>query len=281
MPQLHHRDPSIIGLLGASPHISPLPESVEQITAGPPVFGSKPGLAISISSHVTPPQSPTSAKSPSGASTPTSVTSRRSRKSLHLEKGQVADMEFERPFYGLIVDGIHCHPNSVRVRTFFNRSRIFLLRFVVDPNSLPILRILTDASSSQTVSMPRRHCSSHIPEVLRHLSAMKVLDPHLQDGVYEWRDGQRYVKEGDRLYLEGTDTLAGRCGTNNWLRIPEFLLIEPLPPSVITLDKCVRNFSRFTGCSLGEAIKCATYNPAKSASVFIYRVLGNSPCLII
>jgi len=33
--------------------------------------------------------------------------------------------------------------------------------------------------------------------------------------------------------------------------------------SVVTLDKCVRNFSRFTGCSLGEAIKCATYNPAK------------------
>ena len=33
--------------------------------------------------------------------------------------------------------------------------------------------------------------------------------------------------------------------------------------SVVTLDKCIRNFSRFTGCSLGEAIKCATYNPAK------------------
>ena len=34
--------------------------------------------------------------------------------------------------------------------------------------------------------------------------------------------------------------------------------------SVVTLDKCIRNFSSFTGCSLGEAIKCATYNPAKS-----------------
>ena len=37
------------------------------------------------------------------------------RLGLHLEKGQVADLEFERPFYGLIVDGIHSHPNSVRV----------------------------------------------------------------------------------------------------------------------------------------------------------------------
>ena len=39
---------------------------------------------------------------------------------------------------------------------------------------------------------------------------MKILDPHLKDGVHEWRDGKRFVKEGDKLYLEGTDTLAGR-----------------------------------------------------------------------
>jgi N-acetylglucosamine-6-phosphate deacetylase len=39
---------------------------------------------------------------------------------------------------------------------------------------------------------------------------MKILDPHLKDGVHEWRDGKRFVKEGAKLYLEGTDTLAGR-----------------------------------------------------------------------
>ena len=32
--------------------------------------------------------------------------------------------------------------------------------------------------------------------------------------------------------------------------------------SVVTLDICVRNFANFTGCGLGQAIKCATYNPA-------------------
>ena len=42
-------------------------------------------------------------------------------------------------------------------------------------------------------------------------AAMKILDPHLKDGVHEWRDGKRFVKEGAKLYLEGTDTLAGRC----------------------------------------------------------------------
>ena len=39
---------------------------------------------------------------------------------------------------------------------------------------------------------------------------MKILDPNLHDGVHEWRDGKRFVKEGDKLYLEGTNTLAGR-----------------------------------------------------------------------
>ena len=71
---------------------------------------------------------------------------------------------------------------------------------------------------------------------------MKILDPNMPNGVYDWRYGRRVVKDGVRLYIEGTDTLAG---------------------SVVTLDTCVRNFARFTGCTLGEAIKCATYNPAK------------------
>ena len=44
----------------------------------------------------------------------------------------------------------------------------------------------------------------------RRYAAQKILDPHLQDGVYEWRDGKRFVKAGYKLYLEGTNTLAGR-----------------------------------------------------------------------
>ena len=71
---------------------------------------------------------------------------------------------------------------------------------------------------------------------------MRILDPNLKDGIHEWRDGKKLVKEGFKLYLEGTTTLAG---------------------SIVTLDTCVRNFVKFTGCSLGEAIKCATFNPAR------------------
>lgn len=39
---------------------------------------------------------------------------------------------------------------------------------------------------------------------------MKILDPNMPDGTYDWRDGRRVTKEGFRLYIEGTDTLAGR-----------------------------------------------------------------------
>jgi N-acetylglucosamine-6-phosphate deacetylase len=128
MPQLHHRDPSIIGLLGTSPHIN---APFSPITTTPTAFTSSlpasPGSPISNSTtsshaslrtttkpqseafddHVTPPQTPMLAA--------TRVADKVPRLGLHLEKGQVADLEFDRPFYELIVDGIHSHPNSIRV----------------------------------------------------------------------------------------------------------------------------------------------------------------------
>lgn len=214
MPQLHHRDPSIIGLLGASPHISALssPTPSTPTSPGSPASPASPARSSSsqvslpmttkaqseaFDDHETPPQTPMLAASRSAGRVP--------RLGLHLEKGQVADLEFERPFYELIVDGIHSHPNSVR------------LAYNAYPEGCILI---TDA--------------------------MKILDPHLKDGVHEWRDGKRFVKEGVKLYLEGTDTLAG---------------------SVVTLDTCVRNFSRFTGCSLGEAITCVTFNPARCLGI--------------
>ncbi|CCM05876.1 uncharacterized protein FIBRA_08113 [Fibroporia radiculosa] len=208
MPQLHHRDPSIIGLLGASPHLSvpfALPpsgsSSVSHLRGGSLSrrLGTKSAQALLESPK------PTSEAFDDLETPPQTPLLRATTSDLSLVKGKAADMAFERPFYELIVDGIHSHPNSVR------------LAYSAYPEGCILI---TDA--------------------------MKILDPHLKDGVHEWRDGKRFVKEGDKLYLEGTDTLAG---------------------SVVTLDKCVRNFSRFTGCSLGEAIKCATFNPAKCLGI--------------
>jgi len=77
---------------------------------------------------------------------------------------------------------------------------------------------------------------------------MKVLGPNSKDGIHERRDGKRIVREGAKLYPEGTTILAG---------------------SVDTLDTCVRNFVKFTGCSLGEAINYATFNPTRCLGIEI------------
>ena len=47
--------------------------------------------------------------------------------------------------------------------------------------------------------------------------------------------------QGDRATLSGTDTLAG---------------------SVVSMNTCVQRFRQFTGCSIGEALLCATLHPA-------------------
>jgi len=135
MPQLHHRDPSIIGLLGASPHINGPFSPIASFPTSPASPASPVSPTGSISSqvslrmttkaqseafddHPTPPQTPMLASTRGVGKIP--------RLGLHLEKGQVADLEFERPFYGLIVDGIHSHPNSVRVWHHLQLPRILV-----------------------------------------------------------------------------------------------------------------------------------------------------------
>ena len=66
----------------------------------------------------------------------------------------------------------------------------------------------------------------------------------LPDGVHPGHGqiAQRQLKQGNRVTIEGTDTLIGSC---------------------CTLDECVRNAVAFTGCNLAEAVQCVTENIAE------------------
>ncbi|KAB8338831.1 hypothetical protein FH972_021775 [Carpinus fangiana] len=63
------------------------------------------------------------------------------------------------------------------------------------------------------------------------------------DGTYSgnpWLPKSQ-TKIGIRVVIEGTDTLIGSCST---------------------MDECVKNLVNWSGCSLANAVRCATQNPA-------------------
>lgn len=63
-----------------------------------------------------------------------------------------------------------------------------------------------------------------------------------ENGLYDWRNGMRVQKRGERLVLEGTDTIAG---------------------SAIGLDQCVRNLVEWTAADLPDAVACVTSHPSR------------------
>ena len=65
----------------------------------------------------------------------------------------------------------------------------------------------------------------------------------LADGTYPGHGqiAHRQVKVGNKVLIEGTDTLVGSC---------------------CILDECVRNMVEFTRCTLAEAVRCVTENVA-------------------
>lgn len=115
--------------------------------------------------------------------------------------GLLGSDDAKRPYFGLIVDGLHSHPNTVRIAYRAASERCVLV---------------TDAQS--------------------------ILDPNLPDGVHDWRPGVKFYKEGYRVVIDGTDTLAGSC--------------SPMP-------YLIRNLVSFTGTNLPKALLTATFHPAQ------------------
>jgi N-acetylglucosamine-6-phosphate deacetylase len=75
----------------------------------------------------------------------------------------------------------------------------------------------------------------------------------LPDGIHDWTNGDRIIKRGSTLTLEGHgDTIAG---------------------SSITLIECVNNFLNWSGVSIAQALGAVTATPAKMLDV--HDIKGN------
>jgi N-acetylglucosamine-6-phosphate deacetylase len=109
-----------------------------------------------------------------------------------------ASSSISKPYFGIIADGIHIHPTSIKIA------------YNAHPEGLILV---TDAM--RLAGMP--------------------------DGVYDWTNGSRIVKEGALLTLEENGKIAG---------------------SSIELVDCVTNFVNWTGASVPEALKAVTETPA-------------------
>ncbi|EWZ87931.1 N-acetylglucosamine-6-phosphate deacetylase [Fusarium oxysporum f. sp. lycopersici MN25] len=106
-----------------------------------------------------------------------------------------------RPYFGIISDGIHLHPTTIKIAY-----------------------------------------SAHPDGFILVTDAMHLVG--LPDGAYPWTNGEytcNIVKQGSKLLLENSDTIAG---------------------SSITLLECVNNFRQWTGASIPQALGAVTSTPA-------------------
>ena len=114
------------------------------------------------------------------------------------------------PYFGIIADGIHVHPSSIR------------MAYLAHPNGAILV---TDAISAAEADKNENFSTSSTTQQIFTLGTKRVLR-----------------KSNTTVVLADTEnTLAG---------------------SVATMPECVKNFMKFTSCSLTEAIYAASTAPA-------------------
>ena len=81
--------------------------------------------------------------------------------------GLLGQTTLPRPFFGIIADGIHLHPTSIKIAYDAHPKGLILVTDAMRLNGMP-------------------------------------------DGEYEWTNGDKIIKSGALLTLNGTDKIAGR-----------------------------------------------------------------------
>lgn len=105
----------------------------------------------------------------------------------------------------------------------------------------PFYSLIADGYHSHPCSV-RMAYLTHPSGCVLISDAMPWMDTSKPDGIYSWRKGHTVVKIGNKVTLEGTDTLAG---------------------SVVPLSDCVINLARFACIPIHTAAYCASSTPAE------------------
>ncbi len=107
------------------------------------------------------------------------------------------------------------------------------------PDRRPYFGIIADGIHLHPSSITIAY-NAHPSGMILVTDAMHLVG--LPDGTYSWSNGEKIVKRGAKLTLEGSDKIAG---------------------SSISLVECVNNFLNWSGASVPEALRAVTATPAR------------------
>lgn len=107
------------------------------------------------------------------------------------------------------------------------------------PDPRPYFGIIADGIHLHPSSITIAY-NAHPSGMILVTDAMHLVG--LPDGTYPWNNGEKIVKRGAKLTLEGSDKIAG---------------------SSISLIECVNNFLNWSGASVPEALRAVTGTPAR------------------
>jgi N-acetylglucosamine-6-phosphate deacetylase len=272
MSGFHHRDPGLIGLLGrqcSGQSTAPVAKHVELATRQQALHdtdGTDAGTVGHSSSSNFPLSSSSSSSSSSSVFAP-HLSPLLSGPTSSVETEEVSDLigrpaalrlhppsVTPRPWYSVIVDGIHAHPYAVTMAFTAHPAGLVLVTDGIAALGLPCgshslgdMAVTvsnadsqtTSASSSASLSLASSSSSSSdtahgtIGSLTRGTLTLEPLTPLTRSG--QARETRL------RADLSGTNTLAG---------------------AVLPLDACVRNLAKFTRCTRATAIAAASSRPA-------------------